>query len=225
MLRVCTSSTESSLLSLDSYKAAAKVATTSDDSVMQSSLDRATSLVESYVGYPLRRQVYYETVPAFGSNELLLSRVPVRSIESIYYGSDLVDPTSYDIGSESGGLVYRELGWPWTAGVEYDLGPHPVPKSELRSFAVTYEAGYCMNGSTQDGWLTTGEPVPSDLEVAIMMTAAFVYGSQARDPSVTMKRIGDLQITYQGGPNFSMSTPSMGIPDTVKGMLSHYRRF
>ena len=228
MLRVCTSSTESSLMSLTAYKAAAQIVTTSDDTVLQSHLDRATALIEGYIGYPLKRQVYSERVAGYGSYELQVSRVPLRAIESISYGQDLVEPTGYDISNESAGLIYRELGWPWTAGVEYDLTAHIVPRSELKSFTVVYEAGFCVNGSTADGWLTTGEAAPGDIESALVMATSFLYRSGGRDLSVTSKKIGDLSISYQSGGASGLGgggSASVGLPDTVKGMLSQWRRF
>ena len=227
MLRVCTSSTESALMSLDAYKATVGTTTTADDTSIQFALDRATALIEGYIGYPLKRQVYHETVAGYGSNQMTVSRTPLKSVESIAYGSEVVDPISYDIESESGGIIYRELGWPWTAGVEYDLMPHVVPRSELKSYTVVYEAGYCINGSTADGWLTTGESVPEDLQGALVHAATFLYKSAGRDLSVSSKKIGDLSITYEsGGGSFGQGgTPSIGLPDAVKGMLSHYRRF
>jgi hypothetical protein len=224
MLRVCTSSTESALMSLTVYKATLGTTSTADDVQMQYSLDRATALIEGYLGYPLKRQVYAETVAGYGSLELQVSRTPLRAIESIFYTTDEVDPTSYDIANESAGLIYRELGWPWTAGVEYDLVPHVVPRSELKSYTVVYEAGYCVNGSTEPGWLTTGEPVPGDIEGALVNAATFLYKSAGRDLSITSKRIGDLSLTYQGG-GVQGGSQSMGLPEVVKGMLSHYRRF
>lgn len=227
MLRVCTSSTESSLLSLTSYKAAIGTTTTADDTIIQSALDRATSLIEGYIGYPLRRQVYQETLGGYGSLELQVSRTPLRAIESIYYGSELVDPTSYDISNEGAGLIYRELGWPWTAGIDWDLMPRVTPKSESRTYTAVYEAGYCQNGSTADGWVTTGESVPPEIEAATIAAATFLYKGASRDPSVQSKKIGDLSVTYQGGGGsaFGGGSPSIGLPDSVKGMVSHLRRF
>lgn len=227
MLRVCTSSTESALMSLTVYKATLGTTSTADDTKMQYALDRATALIEGYLGYPLRRQVYEETVAGYGANELQVSRTPLKAIESILYSTDEVDPTSYDIGNEGAGLIYRELGWPWTAGVEYDLVPHVSPRSELRTYTAVYEAGYCVNGSTEDGWLTTGEPVPGDIESAMEAAATWIYKNAGRDPNVVSKRIGDLSITYQGGGQSfgGGGSVSIGLPDVVKGMLAPYRRF
>lgn len=227
MLRVCTSSTESSLLSLTAYKAAVGTTSTADDAILQSALDRATAAIESYVGYSLRRQVYSETLAGYGSLELQVACTPLIAIESIYYGSELIDPTSYDIGNSKAGLIYRDLGWPWTAGVEYDLMPRIVPRSETRSYTAVYESGYCVTGSTGDGWLTTGEAVPQEVEAAIITTATFFYRGASRDPSIASKKIGDLSITYQGGGSgFGASgSQSMGIPDSAKGLLANLRRF
>lgn len=228
MLRVCTSSTESSLLSLTAYKAAVGTTTTADDDIMQSALNRATALIEGYLGYPLRRQVYEETLAGYGSLELQVSRTPLKAIESIYYGSELVDPTSYDIANEGAGLIYRELGWPWTAGIDWDLSPRVTPKSESKAYTAVYESGYCVNGSTADGWVTTGESVPGEIESATIAAATFLYKGASRDPTVQSKKIGDLSVTYQGGGSAGFGgggSPSIGLPDSVKGMLSHLRRF
>ena len=225
MLRVCTSSTEDTLLSLEAYKVAIGTTSTGSDATFEAALKRATELVEGYVGYPLRRQVYYETLAGYGNNELSLSRVPVRSIESIYFDTELVDPLSYNIESEKAGTVFRETGWPWTAGVQYDLQPRIVPRSEIPSYKVTYEAGFCINGSTEDGWLTTGTPIPGDIEAAVAMAATFIAKSVGRDQTLLSKRIGDLSIEYQQTQSGVISTPSMGLPQDVKGMLSHWRRF
>lgn len=222
-LRVCTSSTETTLLSLADYKAAAGITTTADDAIITSALSRATALIEGYLGYPLRRQVYDESVGGYGSLELLVSRTPITAIEAVYYSTDTVDPASYEIGNRGAGLIYRELGWPWTAGIEYDLTAHVVPKSETRTYRIVYEAGYCLAGSTADGWLTTGEAVPPDVEAALVSATTFVYKNAARDFSVTSKKIGDLEIEYQNASEVQKSVS--GLPASVKGMLSHLRRF
>lgn len=210
-------------MSLTAYKAAVGTTTTADDDTMQSALNRATALIEGYVGYPLRRSVYQETLSGYGSLELQVSRTPLFAVESIMQGTETVDPDSYDIANHGAGLIYRELGWPWTAGVEWDLMPHPVHKSEKRSYVAVYEAGYCVNGSTESGWLTTGESVPADIEAALVHATTFLHKSAGRDLTVTSKRIGDLSITYQDGSQSGSS--SVGLNDVVKGMLSQHRRF
>lgn len=223
-LRVCTSSTETALMSLADYKAAAGITTTADDAIITSALSRATSLIEGYLGYPLRRQVYNESVGGFGSLELQVSRTPINAIEAIYYSTDEVDPSSYEIGNSGAGLIYRESGWPWTAGIEYDLTAHIVPKSEARLFRVVYEAGYSLNGSTADGWLTTGEAVPPDVEAALVSATTFVYRNTAnQDGTVKRKQIGDLEIEYHD-PTVVQESVS-GLPSSIKGLLNHLRRF
>ena len=224
MLRVCTSSTESSLVSLTAYKAAVGTTTTADDEIMQSALNRALALIEGYLGHPLRRHVYHETMAGYGSLELRVSRTPLIAVESVSYDSEKVDPTTYSIASQGGGILYRQLGWPWTAGIQYDLMPRVVPGGESQNYTVVYEAGYCMNGSTADGWVSTGELVPTDIEAAIIAAATYLYKGASRDPAVASKRIGDLSITYHGGGQQAGSVDN-GLPNSVKGLVAHLRRF
>lgn len=226
MIRVCTSSTETSLISLSDYKLSAGITTTDDDAAIQAALDNATSLVEGFLGYPLKRQVYEEKVVGYGSLELSLSRVPVLAVESIYASTELVDPDTYEIGNAESGTIFREDGWPWTVGLEYEMVPHVAPRSEQKSFTVVYEAGYSVNGSTESGWLSTGESVPGDIKAALLHTTTFFYKSAGRDPSIESKKIGDLSITYAGGGGLTGGggQPS-GIPDVAKGYISHRRRF
>lgn len=227
MLRVCTSSTESALMSVDAYKAAAKITTTSDDSMLQSLLDRATALIEGYIGYPLRRQVYEETIAGYGSNDLIVSRTPLLAIESLSLSTNVIASTGYFIENERAGFIHCDLGWPWSPGMHIDLTLTPIPRTEAKTYTAIYEAGYCINGSTADGWLTTGYPVPSEVEAAMTMTVDFLSKSAGRDPSITSKTIGDLSISYAGRRGFSGQdgVPSIGLPDTAKGYVAHLVRF
>jgi hypothetical protein len=191
---------------------------TADDTEQQNVLNRALSIVEGYLGYPLRRTVYSETVAGYGSNELQLSRLPVLAVESVYYSTDLIESTSYAIDRPMAGILSRDLGWTWTAGLQYELAGHVAPNSELKPFTAVYEAGYCMNGSTASGWLTTGEPVPYEIEAALLATANSIYKGRNRDGAVSSKRIGDLSITYETGQ-------ASGIPSAAANMIQHLRRF
>ena len=223
MLRTCTSSTDDALMTLDAYKAAAKIVTTSDDAIIQSALQRATSLIEAYVGYPLRRQVYNETVPSYGGLELQVSRLPIQSIEAIYMSTEPVDPASYEISSPGSGLIYRESGWPWMTNLVYDLMPHPMPQGEPRLFRVVYEAGFSVSGSTGSQWLTSGDAVPGSVEAAMMLTTNYLYRAAGNDPSVVQRKIGDLMITYKGFTAQSQAG-SFGLPEDAKAYVAHLVR-
>lgn len=218
MLAVCTSSTELALITTQQLRDVLGTTSTSDDSLMQSMCNRATAELSGYLGYPLIRNVYSETVAGFGSNELQVSRVPVLSVESIYYSTQLVESTSYVIDNPSAGILSRDLGWAWTAGLQYELTGHVAPNSELKRFTIVYEAGYALSGSTAAGWLTTGEPVPYEIEDALLAAATFRYKAKSRDLSITSKRIGDLSISYA-------ENLTGGLPNTITNLVQHLRRF
>ena len=203
MISVCTSATGNQLTTVDALKAllfGATATSTAQDSLLESSIDRASSLVQEFLGYPVARQVYSETVPAFGDNQLMLSRTPVVAVESLTDSEDnLIDSTGYALEEPDAGILRRDEGFPWTVGVQFELDPRPVPGSEKREYVCVYEAGYTLSCSTStDGWVsnTTGRTLPSWLEYAALETAKSVYKRRSADGSVQSKRIGDLSITY-----------------------------
>jgi hypothetical protein len=202
MITVLVSSTGSQLATVDALKdmiLGATATSTANDDLLSTYITRASDAVEQYLGYPLRRQVYRETVPAFGDLSLLLSRTPVVAIGSLYDGEDLISDTGYTIEEPEAGLLQREEGFPWTAAMGMELEMRPIPGSERRQFSITYEAGYVLDGSTTTGdWLTntTGRTLPHWAEQATLETAKEFYLKRSLDHSIQSKRIGDLSITY-----------------------------
>ncbi len=209
MLTVTTTSTSERLSTLDALKRDLGIATSSEDDALDDKLLAASHAVATYIGYWPLRQRYAETVRGFGTQRLTLSATPIRAVGSIYVGAQLVDPTTYEIGKPLAGILHRDLGWPWTAGLEYDLEAHVVPYSELHSFAVDYEAGWVLTTSTgaldATGFITSsgGRTLPRDFEDAVLEQAKSLYLARRRDSAIESKRVGALSVTY-GSPNGSL---------------------
>jgi hypothetical protein len=228
MLRTCTSSTGMQLTTLATLKAVmfgATATSTVEDDVLDAYITRASEAVQDYLGYPLYRAVYEETVPGGGDNALMLSRTPVTVVESVVDGEDELDSTGYVIEEPGAGLLRRDEGFPWTAAVGFELDSRPVPGSEQRRYTVVYEAGYTFAGSTttSDSWLTytTGRTMPYWPEQATLETAKSWYKKKAADGSVQSKSIGDLSITYgQSNMNEAMKL----LPETALAVLLRHAR-
>ena len=229
MLTVTTTSTSEYMTTLASMKAQMGVTTTADDDLWTDNILAAGEAVASYVGYWPMRQRYTETVAGYGSLKLMLSSTPIRSISSIRIDGQLVDPATYTVEKPLAGIVYRDKGWPWTAGVEWDLEAHVVPNSELKRFSVDYEAGWVLTTSTglldATGFITSsgGRTLPRDFEQAVQEEAKSMMLGRKRDSSIISKRVGALQVQYQARSGASAATIEPLCPAAMD-LLQNYRR-
>ena len=225
MLTTTTTSTSEYLTTVPALKAMLGITTTSQDDDLDDTVLAASDACATYVGYwPLRAR-YTETVAGYGSLRLMLSATPVRQVGAITIGDQLVDPATYVVEKPSAGILYRDLGWPWTAGVEYDLEAHVVPNSELKSFAVDYEAGWVLTTSTGTlnaaGFITSsgGRTLPRDFESAVLEQAKSDWLGRRRDATITTKRVGALSVTYD-----TQGANGASLVSTALALLGPYRR-
>ncbi|MEY4762851.1 MAG: hypothetical protein RLZZ200_2707, partial [Pseudomonadota bacterium] len=94
-LTVCTSSTGLSGGEIDSVKSLLGITGASDDVLLETLYLRAMDAVESYLGYPVRLQVYSESVAGYGSRSLMLSRTPIRVILRAFDSTDTGMATAF----------------------------------------------------------------------------------------------------------------------------------
>lgn len=223
MLTATTTSTSERLTTVPRLKFQLGITDSASDDLLDDIVLQATDAVATYVGYWPLRQRYTETVAGYGSLRLLLSATPIRAISSIRIDGQLVEPSSYMVEKPLAGIVHRDKGWPWTAGVETDLESHVAPNSELKRFTVDYEAGWIMTTSTGPldaaGFIdnTGGRTLPHDFERGALEQAKSLYLGRRRDSAVTQKRIGATSITYGASDGSELSSDAMNL-------LARYRR-
>ena len=219
ILTVCSSSTFDSLVSLTSLKTLLGTTTTDDDDLMTDILKRMTNAVEDYIGYPLRRQTYYEKIASYGSMVLQVKNTPVQSISRILKDDVLISSTEYELGLPESGHIYRPYGWSWTAGTVTDLVPHAMPGTERKNFSVEYIAGYVESTST-----STDEGMPLALQEAGLEISKAWYKNvgkkiwDGRTQMVARKQVGDLEITYE------QKSVGGAFPDKATALLKSYQR-
>ena len=108
MITITTTSTQDVAGCLYTVKEQLAITDSEQDSLLDGLLRVATDLVEQEVGYSLFKQSYQETVPAYGSIDLLVSRRPIVAVDSIWQGTDSGSPLSseeYYIESAAAGQI------------------------------------------------------------------------------------------------------------------------
>ena len=199
MITVCTSATDTQLAALGDLMA--MLGATASSSGMDLSLTQASDWAERYVGYPLRRQVYEETVASYGTQRLVLSRTPVTKVQRFFNSTSTADATEfasseYRLADQGAGFIERDQGYRWTAQERWNIGSYIVPNSELKPWLLVYQAGYQLEtSSTSDSWATTTteNTVPPSIERAVLLRAAGMYQGTS---GIKSMKVGPLGITY-----------------------------
>jgi len=218
-LTVCTSSTEGQWGNLTDLMT--MLGATASSSGMDLALTQASKWAETYVGYPLGRSVYLETLPSYGTQRLVTSRTPIRGVERLFDTTDTgsataLTSTEYRLQDPEAGFIERDAGFRWTAQERVNLTTYTPAGSETRPWLVVYEAGYVFDetSSTGDQWATTstGRTLPEDVEQAVLLRAAEMYEGSA---DVQSMRVGPLALTHRSEGSNNTSP---------EGLLAPYRR-
>jgi len=221
MITVCASSTNELIGTNDELMRVIGV-TASSCGIIDAHL-AASRWVSNYVGYPLHRAVYSETVKAFGGLSLKLSRTPIRGVRRAFTATDTGDATElcssdYRLDTEAG-LVNRNEGWQWTAQQYWSLTNSVIPNSETAPYLFEYEAGFLnSSGSSSTDTDTyavtsTDATMPQDIIRATMIKARQFYTNA--EGVVKSKTVGDLSITYA----------TEGTEDVATQLLDPWRRY
>ena len=183
----------------------------------------ASQWTANYIGQPIHRAVYSETVKAYGGLNLSLSRTPVRGVRRVFSATDTgtateLCSTDYRLDQE-GGFLNRDRGWAWTAQNYWNITYTPIPNSETAPWLVEYEAGFLnTSGSSSTDTDTyavtsTDATMPQEIIRATMITARQLYVNA--EGVVKSKKVGDLSITYA----------TEGTEDMATQLLDPWRRY
>jgi hypothetical protein len=198
------------------------------DTALERRILAASALVERYCNRAFRRTVgKVEKLAGFGTTRLLPSLTPIEAIASITFDGAIVDPLSYEVETDSGGLgwaIYAESGWLWTApGVQtISEMPVPLPGAERKVYAVTYTGGFTLPNDTLPNVPPT---LPFEIQEATTLLAAHLYAQRGRDGNVVGESVGDASVTlgFIGGPD-AAPRESFGIPASIAAMLDGWKR-
>ena len=220
MLSVCVSatSTDGAISTSANLRLSMGTTSTGDDAYQQLLVARASRWAETFIGYPLLAQTYTETLAGYSSLNLMLARTPLRVVLRMFDSTSTASATeycstNYRVEDSNAGLLSRDQGWAWTAGVRYYLGRTIVANSELKPWMVSYTAGYIgptgQDPATSPIWsscgglpnsTSTASTVPMDIEQAVLMKAAeWARGNPA---GINSEGIADLTVSYMTAGNY-----------------------
>lgn len=220
----CTTSTEGQWASLGDLMTL--VGATASSSGMDLALTQGTSWVERYVTNDrngrARRQVVRETVAGAGTQQLMLSVLPVRKVVRLFDSTDTCEASEYcstdfRVDDPEAGFISLVNGgrFEWDAVWGHYIERYPRPGQVTRPWLVLYEAGWIFNetSSTCSAWVSTstGRTLPDDVERAVLLKAAEFYQGSTR--GVESIAVGPLKMNY-GSEQI----------DDVERLLTPYRR-
>jgi hypothetical protein len=160
-LSVTIKADSTALVDLATVKARLKITDTSRDAILSDMIDGVSDNIVDYLGFPLARQSYIETLEGKGRPRLLLTARPVDR-DSISVTVNGIDFTGYAL--EKGRILFRPFGWPgkyWESSFETatDLTGSPIPAGFFgpssglfdgqENVTVQYTAGYLLPGQLQ----------------------------------------------------------------------------
>ncbi|MBX6354548.1 MAG: hypothetical protein IRZ05_01695 [Micromonosporaceae bacterium] len=187
MLRVVTPPASTALTTPEAVRAAFPDAPGTLD--LESLIARASDAIVAHCGRPFARATYEERLPGYGTQTLLLTRRPVRTVTQVLHNSEPI--VDYVIADPDTGALYREQGWTWTAATGWGLAPQRIGGTERPAFVVTYEAGYLLPGQE-------GRDLPADVEQACIETVIAMIRRQSTDQDITEMRMDDVAVKFVG---------------------------
>lgn len=218
---------------------------TSDQTVIERLINAASEEIERVA----QRHFEYvaghaERVAGHGTNLLIVSHAPIRSVAAIDYidGAGLVShsyaSTEYAIHDAKAGLVAwtggtdvlrgNVSGWPWTADAAGDtIRGEPLPGSERKALRVVYDGGWV---TPEQARANTGmaRDLPYDLEQACIIAVASWWKRRGSD--VTVSNHSSAQgssVTYRApaeGNSVIGTIPSGMLPLEAAQIAQRYRR-
>jgi hypothetical protein len=235
MITTCTTSTSEALASVTEIRSALGLTPDStEDGWIETAILRASAAAETFLGQPVRLQVYSETVAGYGTGRLMVSRTPIQSVLRLFNSTSTETAISYASSevrvddAEAGLIAFVDGSAPsWSVAWRTSKagGDLPVPGSEATPWLVEYSAGYSLDGSssTEMGLGSTGRTLPYDLEEAVQDTVVAWYRARGRDPLVLQRKVGDLSVTY-ADPSAVGGASMTGLTPRAKALLGPYRR-
>ncbi|MDU0339575.1 hypothetical protein [Bosea rubneri] len=196
MLEIITPAESTRLISIEAARAAIGLADgdASQDAALEALIDQASAAIVCFIGQPLARQTYRETLwSRAASDSLMLSRFPVASIVSVGIGGAAIDADGYRVDLATG-IVHRRS--PTRCGPFWPAG----------ETVTVYAAGYEL----PDG-------LPADIQRAAILMLRQSHMAGGRDPLLRSEETN-------GVASFSyFAAGAAAVPLEAQALLSPYQ--
>lgn len=209
---------------------------TSQDAKLNLFIQDASYAIQDYLGYPVEQATYTGEIYAINNNQYLyLRKAAIQSVAAVsIQGTAVLQGGITGDGDDSGwqmtdedalaGRIYLATGWCgrfFTRDMTYD------PVGGARDIQITYTAGWLCPG---DAGYTPGAsgslPYPIMGACLQAVTERFRMSMIGAEGFVQYKEGGMTAILEQkAAPGATPSIVDGGLSDTVKGKLSHWRRW
>ena len=150
-----------------------------EDAALAALVRQTVMLAESFIGGPLISRQFTATADTFSSKTIVITKQPVRSIDSIkYYDADGVQQTIS------------------AADYHVVLGNHLHPARIVPAVGKSWPSTWTLPGAVlitfTAGWGTTWNDVPEDLRAAVLRMMAHFHEHRGDDDADTLT--GDMTL-------------------------------
>lgn len=212
----------SDLCTLDDVKTRLGITGSSLDTLVEDAIKCASDLCAAYCDRVFEYDdEITEVLPGFGTLELILTRPPILSIESVSFDGAELDSDTYECLGEhlNSGIVVLTNGATWTAGIDDGgVGHNAVVGHERLRYSVVYAGGW----QTPNQSSVTGSPaaLPPAVRQAAIRAAVYYYQSNGQD--MTLQSESLQSYSYSRGKAMDQLGDS-GLPQACEAMLNRYR--
>jgi uncharacterized phiE125 gp8 family phage protein len=198
---------ETNLTTLARVKAELDINNAAKDAVLNAKIAEASSDIEAYLGYSVKRETvteeFWQSMSQWDEPEyLLLDRTPVATISSVTVDDIALDSTLYRLDAESGALFRLDAsGYPsrWCIG---------------KLASIVYAGGYLLPGEA-------GRDLPPAIEAAAVELVQDFWFAKGRDPTAMEEEIpGVMRVRRWVGAVGQTGE----LPPSVQSKLAPFRR-
>lgn len=161
-----------------------------------------------------------EFIAGNGRTKIRVARPPIVSVTSVKLDDAPVTVTDdWIIDDAAHGVLYRRVGWTWSAAVGPGLDTAGIPGEEKRNIEVVYNGGFVTRAQNAVGGVAgdltfVGMPItlPDEIEDAIILLVSSRWLGRGRDTRVQAQSFERSGLSFYG----------KAVPPEVAAIVAEY---